>query len=125
MLAEGSDERDRVSAERHHVHLVDADVREGAHLLDEGRGVPADGTVVEHGPPDLVVRTALPRTPVTQDGQLVGDLVGPAPAAANTLQASAYLATSRSVFLSPPPPTMIGGRGGCRGCGELSVSASW
>jgi hypothetical protein len=28
----------------------------------------------------------------------------------NTLQASAYLATSRSVFFSPPPPIMIFGR---------------
>lgn len=50
---------------------------------------------------------------------------GPAPRGAKTLQASAYFATRRSVFRSPPPPTMIGGCGCRSGCGELIVSASW
>ena len=39
-------------------------------------------------------------------------------APAKTLQASAYFATRRSVFFSPPPPTMIGG---C-GCAAAAVS---
>ncbi len=38
----------------------------------------------------------------------------------NTLQASAYCATSRRVFRSPPPPIMIGGRGREIDWGELS-----
>ena len=42
-----------------------------------------------------------------------------------TLHASAYRATSRSVFFSPPPPIMIGGRGRLSGGGMHSVSASW
>src|SRR6201996_4551988 len=33
------------------------------------------------------------------------------------LQASAYFATSRRVFFSPPPPMRIGGRGDCSGWG--------
>ena len=37
-----------------------------------------------------------------------------------TLQASAYWATSRSVFFSPPPPIMIGTLGRDSDCGELS-----
>ena len=36
------------------------------------------------------------------------------------LQASAYLATSRSVFFSPPPPMSTGGWGRCTAGGEFS-----
>ena len=36
-----------------------------------------------------------------------------------TFAASAYWATRRSVFFSPPPPTMIGGRGRVIDWGEL------
>ena len=40
------------------------------------------------------------------------------------LQASAYRATSLSVFFSPAPPIRIGGCGRDSACGELSVRAS-
>ncbi|HET9755343.1 MAG TPA: hypothetical protein VFP66_02480 [Candidatus Limnocylindrales bacterium] len=33
---------------------------------------------------------------------------------ADRFEASAYWATSRSVFFSPPPPVMIGARAGAR-----------
>ena len=42
-----------------------------------------------------------------------------------TLHASAYFATSRRVFFSPPPPTMIVGRGRDTFVGTFIVSASW
>jgi hypothetical protein len=79
---EGPDEGDRVAAQRHHVHLVHADVCEGSHLLDKGGGaggVLPDRPVVEHGPADLVVRPALPIAPVMQHGELVGHPVGAGP----------------------------------------------
>ena len=38
VVAEGPDKGDRVAVQGHHVHLVDADTGEGAHLLDEGGG---------------------------------------------------------------------------------------
>lgn len=41
------------------------------------------------------------------------------------LQASAYWATSLSVFFSPLPPTMISGCGRLAGAGTQTVSASW
>src|ERR1035441_1698710 len=43
----------------------------------------------------------------------------------NRLQASAYLATRRSVLRSPLPPIRIGGCGRCRELGELSGRTSW
>ena len=42
-----------------------------------------------------------------------------------TLQASAYWATRRSVFFSPPPPIMIGTLGRDSDCGELSRRVAW
>ena len=42
-----------------------------------------------------------------------------------TLHASAYWATSRRVFFSPPPPTMIGTRGREMDWGELSRRSAW
>ena len=44
--------------------------------------------------------------------------------AENRLHASAYWATSRSVFLSPDPPIMIGGCGFDSACGEFSGRSS-
>ena len=43
----------------------------------------------------------------------------------NTLHASAYWATSRRVFRSPPPPIMIGGRGREMDCGEFMSRPAW
>ena len=42
-----------------------------------------------------------------------------------TFVASAYCATRRSVFCSPPPPIMIGTRGREIDCGELSSRVGW
>ena len=56
-----------------------------------------------------------------EHAELVPDRAGATNA--NRLQASAYLATSRSVFFSPMPPIMIGGCGGLKTCGLFSVSA--
>ena len=41
------------------------------------------------------------------------------------LVASAYWATRRSVFFSPPPPIMIGTLGRDSDCGELSRCLAW
>ena len=42
-----------------------------------------------------------------------------------TLLASAYWATRRRVFFSPPPPIMIGTLGRDSDCGELSSRSAW
>ena len=50
-------------------------------------------------------------------------LRGSASGAPKTLHASAYWATRRSVFRSPPPPIMIGGRGRVIACGRVEQAA--
>ena len=44
---------------------------------------------------------------------------------AERLQASAYCATSRKVFFSPMPPTMMGGRGRLTAGGLFIASCAW
>ena len=90
-----------------------------------GRGVgssgPAYRIVLRMWPKSVPSRSQCSR----EDVELGLDAVrARAAAPANRLHASAYRATSRSVFFSPQPPIMIGGCGRVSGCGELSVSAS-
>ena len=43
----------------------------------------------------------------------------------NTLHASPYWATMRSVFFSPLPPIRMGGPPACTGLGTLNASFTW
>jgi len=82
--------------------------------------------VVSGGPvhrlPDAVEVTAQPRS---QDLELRLDLARPgARAAGEQVAGVGVLRDNRSVFFSPPQPTMTGGWGALSGCGEFRVSAS-
>ena len=83
----------------------------------------ADVHVLQGAALDLVGVTSDGLAVLAQDLVLVMDAHGPP----KTLHASAYCATSRRVFFSPPPPTMIGTRGRLIDCGELSslLAVTW
>jgi hypothetical protein len=124
VLAERSDEADRVAPQGHHVHLVDSDTRERAHLLGE-RGasgtIRAHRAVVQDGLTDLVVRPPLPVAPIAPHGELVGDRVGTGALAGEDVL------RNQSQRLPLATTTNHDRRCGgfLSGCGELIVSASW
>ena len=79
--------------------------------------------------PDRLERRALDLVGVAPDRLAVAragprTCGGSSPGPPNTLVASAYCATRRSVFCSPPPPIMIGGRGRLIACGRVQQPAS-
>ena len=73
---------------------------------------------------DRVVVAALGLAVATQHIRSTSSL-RPSSGESKMLHASAYRATSRSVFFSPAPPMRMGGCGLLTACGEFSVRSRW
>ncbi len=100
----------------------DGDSSELPRAPDDLVGGRLGGEVPVHGDDLDLVRIATDVVTVAaEDVDLLRNHVGPP----KKLQASAYRATRRSVFFSPPPPIRMRGRGLLAGIGLQSVSASW